>query len=171
MGWRARKRASAAAGSARLGRAWPGSAAGAGVEGLQHAAVVEGGEGRVEEDGGGGGGLLEQQAVGEDFGRAAAEREDDVAAAEGGGEGLRLELAEVGFAVGGEDGGDGEAGAGFDVGVEVEEVPAEAIGEQAADGGFAGAHESGEDEAAEVGGGIRVAAGSAVARVRRSGRS
>ena len=68
------------------------------------------------------------------------------------GEGLRLKLAEVGFAVGGEDGGDGEAGAGLDVGVEVEELPAEAGGEQAADGGFAGAHEAGEDEAAKVGG-------------------
>jgi hypothetical protein len=52
--------------------------------------------------------------------------------------------------VGGEDGGDGEAGARLDVGVEVEEVPVEAGGEQAADGGLAGAHESGEDKAAEM---------------------
>ena len=57
------------------------------------------------------------------------------------------------LAVGGEDGGDAEAGAGLDGGVEVEEVPAEAIGEQAADGGLAGAHESGENEAVEVCGG------------------
>ena len=165
MGWRARKRASAAAGSARLGRAAARRARRcAGVDGLQHAAVEEGGEGRVEEDGGGGGGLLEQQAVGEGLGCASAEGEDDVAAAERRGEGLGLELAEVGFAVGGEDGGDGEAGAGLDEGVEVEELPAEAGGEQAADGGLAGAHEAGEDDAAEVGGdGRSVAAVSGLA--------
>jgi hypothetical protein len=73
-------------------------------------------------------------------------------AAEGCGEGLGFELAEVALAVGGEDGRDGEAGAGLDEGVEVEEVPAEAGGEQAAYGGLAGAHEAGEDEAAEMGG-------------------
>ena len=126
-----------------------------GVEGLHHAAVEEGGEGRVEEDGGGCGGLLEEEAVGEDLRGATAEGEYDVGAAEGRGEGGRFELAEAGFAVGGEDVRDGEAGAGFDVGIEVEEVPAEALGEQAADGGLAGAHEAGEDEAAEVSGGAR----------------
>src|ERR1017187_5243160 len=125
---------------------------GCGVECLHHAAVEEGGEGGVEEDGGGGGGLLDEQAVGKGFGGASAESEDDVAAAEGRGEGLGLQLAEVGFAVGGEDGGDREAGAGFDRGVEVEEIPAEAGGEQTADGGLAGAHKTGEDDTEEMGG-------------------
>ena len=73
----------------------------------EHASVVERGEGCVEEDGCGCRGLLEQEAIGEDLGRASAEREDDIAAAERGGEGLGLKLAEVCFAVGGEDGGDG----------------------------------------------------------------
>ena len=45
------------------------------------------------------------------------------------------------------------AGALLEVGVEVEEGPAEAGGEEASDGGFAGAHEAGEDEALEPGGG------------------
>ena len=92
---------------------------------LEHAAVEEGGEGGVEEDGEGGGGLLEEEAVGEAFGGAAAEGEDGVGAAEGGGEGGGLEAAEVGLAVVGEELGDGGAGAGFEVGVEVEEGPAE----------------------------------------------
>src|SRR6266702_1317894 len=139
MGWRARKRASAAAGSASRGRGWCGVRSG--VERLDHAAVEESCERRVEEDGGGGRRLLEQEPVGEDFGGASAEREDDSGAAQSGGEGLRLELAEVRLAVGGEDGWDAEAGALLDTGVEVEEVPAEAVGEHAADRGFAGTHE------------------------------
>jgi len=121
------------------------------VEGLDHAAVVERGKGRIEKDGCGGRGLLEQEAVGEGFGGATAEGEDDVVAAERGGKCLRFKLTEAGFAVRGEDGWDGHVGAGLDVSVEVEEVPAEAVGEQAADGGLAGAHEAGEDEAAKVG--------------------
>jgi hypothetical protein len=48
--------------------------------------------------------------------------------------------------------GDGGSGAGFEVGVEVEELPVEAGGEDAADGGFARSHEAGENEAAEMGG-------------------
>src|ERR1700733_2541702 len=47
---------------------------------------------------------------------------------------------------------DGGSGAGFEVGVEVEKLPVEAGGEEAADGGFARSHEAGEDEAAEMGG-------------------
>ena len=49
----------------------------------------------------------------------------------------------------GEDLRDGAAVAGFDLVVEVEEVPAEALGEERAGGGFAGAHEAGEDDAVE----------------------
>lgn len=124
------------------------------VCGLKEAAVVEGGEGGVEEDGVGAGSLLEEETVGELLGRAAAEGEDDVMHGEGGGERGGLEAAEVVFAVAGEELGDGGVGAGFEVGVEVYEVPAEARGEEAADGGFTCAHETGEDETAveEVGG-------------------
>jgi len=50
--------------------------------------------------------------------------------------------------------GDGGVGAGFEVGVEVEEVPADAGGEEAADGGLACPHEAGEDETFEVGWGL-----------------
>lgn len=46
--------------------------------------------------------------------------------------------------------GDGGSGAGFKVGVEVEEAPVETGGEEAADGGLACSHEAGEDEAAEM---------------------
>ena len=118
---------------------------------LQHASVVEGGEGGVEEDGEGAGGLLEEETVGEVFRGATAEGEDGVGAGEGRGEGGGFEAAEAGFALLGEELGDGGAGAGFEVGVEVEEVPVEAVGEETADGGFACAHETGEDETFEVG--------------------
>ena len=149
-----------------------GCGVGCGVERLHHAAVEEGGKGRVEEDGGRGGGLLQQQAIGEDLGGASAKGEDDAAAAERGGEGLGLKLAEAGLAVGGKDGGDGEADARLDVGVEVEEVPAEAGGQQTADGGLAGTHEAGEDEAAEVAGvGARAMRSQRLHWVRRMRRS
>jgi len=124
---------------------------------LQHAAVEEGGEGGVEEDGEGGGGLFEEEAVGELFGCASAEGEDGVVAAKSGGEGGGFETAEVSFAVLGEELGDGGVGAGFEVGVEVEEAPVEAGGEEAADGGLARSHEAGEDEASEMRGGWGVA--------------
>jgi hypothetical protein len=119
---------------------------------LKHAAVEEGGERGVEEDGEGAGGLLEEEAVGELFGRAAAEGEDGVGAGEGGGEGGGFEPAKAGFAVEGEELGDGGAGAGLEVRVQVEEVPLEAGGEETADGGLARSHEAGEDEATEMGG-------------------
>jgi hypothetical protein len=97
--------------------------------------------------------LFKEEAVGEFFGSSAAEGEDGVVAAEGGGEGGGFEAAEVGFAVALEELGDGGVGAGFEVGVEVEELPVETGGEEAADGGLACSHEAGEDEAAEVRGG------------------
>ena len=75
-----------------------------------------------------------------------------LAAAEGRGQGGGLKLAEAGLAMGAKMAGTVRPVRGLDVGVEVEELPAEALGEQAADGGLAGAHEAGEDEAAEVGG-------------------
>jgi hypothetical protein len=48
--------------------------------------------------------------------------------------------------------GDRRAGAGLEVGVQAEEAPVEAGGEEAADGGLTCSHEAGEDAAAEVGG-------------------
>ena len=120
---------------------------------LQHAAVEEGWEGGVEEDCEGGGGLFEEEAVGEFLRGTAAEGQDGVVAAESGGEGGGFEAAEVGLAVLCEELGDGGAGAGFEVGVEVEEAPVEAGGEEAAYGGLARSHEAGEDEAAEMRGG------------------
>jgi len=121
---------------------------------LQYAAVEEGGEGRVEEDGEGGGSLLEEEAVGEVFGGSTAEGEDDVVVPEGRGEGGGFEAAEAGFAVLLEELGDSGVGAGLEVGVEVEEVPADAGGEEAADGGLACSHEAGEDETFEMGWGL-----------------
>jgi hypothetical protein len=44
----------------------------------------------------------------------------------------------------------GGSGAGFEVSVEVEDLPVETGGEEAANGGFACSHEAGEDEAAEM---------------------
>jgi len=117
---------------------------------LEHAAIEEGGEWGVEEDGEGGGGLLEEETVGELFGGSTAEGEDGAVATEGGGEGRGFEAAEVGLAVALEELGNGGSGAGFEVRVEVEELPVESVGEETAYGGLACSHEAGEDEAAEV---------------------
>jgi hypothetical protein len=119
---------------------------------LQHAAVEEGGEGCVEEDGEGGGGLFEEEAVGEAFRSASAEGYDRGAMGEGGGEGGGFEAAEAGFAVEGEDLGDGGSSALLEMGIEIEEGPADAVGEEASYGGLARSHEAGEDQALEVGG-------------------
>ncbi len=114
-------------GGGRIDQVGPGFpwSGGTGVVRLQNASVEERGEGCIEEDGGGSRGLLEQEAIGEDLGCASAQREDDIVSAKRGGEGLRLKLAEVLLAVRGEDGRDWLAGAGLDVGVEIEELPAE----------------------------------------------
>jgi len=120
------------------------------TEVLKHAAVEEGWEWGVEEDGEGGWGLLEEEAVGEVFGGAAAEGEDGVGVAEGRGEGGGLEAAEAGFAVALEELWDGGSGAALEVGVEVEEAPADAVDEEEADSGLAGNPEAGEDETFKV---------------------
>lgn len=117
---------------------------------LQHAAVEEGGEGSVKEDGEGAGSLLEKEAVGKVFGGSSAEGQDGIGEAEGGDEGGGLEAAETGFTVIAEELGYGGAGALLEVGVEVEEVPVEARGKEAADGGFAGPHEAGQDQTFEM---------------------
>ncbi len=98
------------------------------------------------------GGLFEEEAVGELFRSASAEGEDGVVAAEGRGEGGGLKAAEVGFTVALEELGDGGSGAGLEVDVEVEEGPVDAGGEEAADGGLACSHETGEDDAAKMDG-------------------
>jgi hypothetical protein len=59
-----------------------------------------------------------------------------------------LAIAESGFAMAGEKRGDFCASLGFDHVVGVDEAPAKACGDEGADGGFAGAHEAGEDDAA-----------------------
>ena len=64
-------------------------------------------------------------------------------------------MAEVGFAGFGEDLRDGAVVSGFDLVVEIEEAPAEAVGEEGAGGGFAGAHEAGEDDAVQANWGFR----------------
>ncbi len=56
-------------------------------------------------------------------------------------------MAEVGLAVFGEDLGDGAVVAEFDLVIEIEEAPAEPVCDERADGGLAGAHETGENEA------------------------
>ncbi len=126
-----------------------GRGGGGGVGGLGGAAGDEGVEAGGEVDDGGVGSLLEEETVAELFGSAAAEGDDGAAQAEQGGQGEGLEVAEVGFAVLGKDLGDGALVAGFDLAVEVEEAPGETLGEESARGGFAGAHEAGEDDAIE----------------------
>src|SRR5665213_3619479 len=56
-------------------------------------------------------------------------------------------MAEVGFAALGENLGDGAVVAEFDLVIEIEEAPSEPVRDDRADGGLAGAHETGEDEA------------------------
>ena len=56
--------------------------------------------------------------------------------------------AEGGFAMTGEKLGDGCAGFGLNHVIQVNEGPAEALGQERADGAFAGAHEAGQDYAA-----------------------
>jgi hypothetical protein len=139
--------AEAALGEVEVGEV--GAVGGGGVGGLGGAAGDEGVEGGREVDDGGVGRLLEEEAVAELFGGATAEGDDDAALAEQGGQGGGLDVTEVGFAMLGEDLGDGAAVAGFDLMVEIEEAPAEALGEDSAGGGFAGAHEACEDDAIE----------------------
>jgi hypothetical protein len=142
--------AEAALGEIEVGEV--GAGGGGGVGGLGGAAGDEGIEGGGEVDDGGMGSLLEEEAVAELFGGSASEGEDDAALAEERGEGEGFEVAEVGLAVVGEELGNGGVVAGFDLAVEVEEYPAEAVGEESSGGGFAGAHEAGEDDAVEDGG-------------------
>jgi hypothetical protein len=117
---------------------------------LQHASIEEGGEGSVEKDGEGGGGLLEKETVGEVFRGSTSQSENGIAEGECRGQGSGFKAAEVGFAVTLEELGNGSVGARLEMSIEVEEVPLQASREEAADGGFAGSHEAGENEASKV---------------------
>ena len=64
------------------------------------------------------------------------------------GDGRMFAVTEGSFAVAGEDVGDSGAGFGLDHVVHIDEVPAEARCDQRTDGGFARAHEAGENDAA-----------------------
>lgn len=74
---------------------------------------------------------------------AATEGEDEGVRGGEAGDGLVLAVAEGGFAMTGEEFGDGCAGLGFNYVVKIDEGPAEALGKERADGAFAGAHEAG----------------------------
>jgi hypothetical protein len=70
------------------------------------------------------------------------------------GDGFVFTLAERGFAVAGEELGDGCTGLGLDYVIHIDEAPAQAGSDQRADGGLARAHEAGEDDAAGRGCGL-----------------
>lgn len=110
-----------------------GSRGGGRIDGLSGAAVEESLEGSGEVDNGGAGGLFEQETVAEGFRGTSPEGYDEVAVSEERGEGGGFEAAEVRFAAGGagssEDFGYGAAVTAFDFVVEIEEAPAEEVGE------------------------------------------
>ncbi len=83
------------------------------------------------------------------FDRASTQGEDEGIGGGEAGDGCMLAVAKGGFAVAGEELGDGHAGLGFKNVIGVEEAPAEALGDERADGGFTGAHEASEDDAAD----------------------
>ena len=84
---------------------------------------------------------------------AAAQSENKGVCAGEAGDGVVLAVAKGGFSVAGKEFGDGHADFGLEDVVGVKEAPAEALGDQRADSGFTGAHESGENDAAN--GGVR----------------
>jgi len=81
------------------------------------------------------------------FDGAAAEGQDEAFAGEKAEDGGVFDIAEGALALAGEDLGDGRSGFGFDDIVHVNESPVEAFCNERANGRFAGAHESGEDNA------------------------
>ena len=113
-----------------------------------HAASEKNFNGRIEPEDRDGGGAKKLRAALLSV-RAAAESEDCAFAeftdaAEGGAELIGFQLAEGRLAVALEELRDGNAGGGFDAVIEIDEAPAELAGEESADSGFAGTHESGE---------------------------
>lgn len=121
---------------------------GAGVLGT--AAAGEGGRQSDFEMDEEGSGAVEEQAAGRiPFDCASAKGEDEGVGGGETGDGGVFAVAKGGFTVAGEELGDGHAGFGFKDVVGVEEAPAEALGDEWTDGGFTGAHEAGEDDAAD----------------------
>src|ERR1035438_3940531 len=118
--------------------------AGEGAVGGLGDAVLDGFEGAIEPDGKAV--VAEQEAIAGLGESAAAEGQDGGASAFDGADVLAddhgLDTAEFGFAAGGEDPGDGGMFGSLNLGVGIEEAPAQAMGEMAADGGLAGSHEA-----------------------------
>lgn len=120
------------------------------VDRLEHAAIEEDRERSVKEDGGGSGGLLEQEAIGEGLRSSSAECEDEMIAGKGRSERTGFQTAEARFAMLLEDVADGGSGALFQMGVQIQELPTDPLGKEATEGGFAGSHEAGENDAPEI---------------------
>lgn len=135
------------AGAGGFGVCEVGARGAVGVQGLHAAALVEDVERGFEVEGGKACGGAEELADGGGLDGAAAERDHDVVRGKERGQGFELEGAKVGLAVVGEDLWDGLAGVVFDLVIEVVERPAGALREHASDGGFARAHEAGENDA------------------------
>src|ERR1035441_600422 len=118
--------------------------AGEGAGGGQGDAGLDGFEGAIEPPGKAV--VAEQEAIAGLGESAAAEGQDGGASAFDGADVLAddhgLDTAEFGFAAGGEDLGDGGMFGSLNLGVGIEEAPAQAMGEMAADGGLAGSHEA-----------------------------
>jgi hypothetical protein len=118
---------------------------------LRKATVDQGLEGGVEEDDGGSRRLFQEQAIGKAFHGSSAKRDDHMIAAQGMSNRGRLKEAEGSFAMGIEEAGDGTAVPLLDECVYIEEIPPEPFCEEAAGGGLAGAHKTGEHNTAQVG--------------------
>lgn len=114
--------------------------------GMRSAASEQGIERRLKKDDAAGGERGEEFAGWRQLQRAAAEGENQPVAGGHVADGGCFHFAEGGLAMAGEDAADGEAGAGFHDAVGVDELPAEAVSEEGADSGLAGAHEAGEHD-------------------------
>ena len=91
-------------------------------------------------------------------GSAAKGQDDGIEFGEAGDGGM-FAVAEGGFAVTCKDFGDGRLVLGFDHIVDIDEFPAKTACDERADGGFARAHEAGQDDAARSGDETRVGLG------------
>jgi hypothetical protein len=131
---------------------------------LQHAAVKKGGVWGVEEDGESGRSLFDEEAVGKFLGCAASEGKHGVGVTESGGQGGGFDAAEAGFAMKLKELGDGGTCAVLDMGVEVEEVPADAGGKEASNSGLTRTHKTGENETFKMSGDGRDSGGLSVSQ-------
>lgn len=119
-------------------------------EALEHAAIEESREGRVKKDDESARSLLEQKTIGELLGGASTQSEYGCGAGESVAQCGGFKTTKASFALAFEELRDGGMAASFEVGVQIEEVPAEGVGKDAADGRFAGTHKTSENDAAEV---------------------